>query len=149
MSSLLELPIIDGEKYFGIVDWYIPDFTKDRGKGMLYIPLSNLKNDRYFRTFQFDDVDIELDRNLSNSLAGFVRTSELISGDVVEFQALLDNRIGLKAKNIKFYGTQNFQFTKAKLREQEWSLKLKSIKKNPAEKINLKLVTRPKGGKNE
>lgn len=140
MPGSIEPLLVEGERYFGIVDWYMSDFTKDRGKGMLYIPITPLKEDRYFRTFEFSDLDIELDRDLNRKLS----KPELISTDVVEFTPDLNDRTGYKARSVKFYGTPSFQFVKARLREQEWGFKLKSGKQKPAEKIILKLAVRPK-----
>ncbi len=130
--------LINGEKYYGIIDWYVQNFSNNLGKGILYIKVFLRTHESNDITFQVHEVDIEPEYQV---LPGFVSTKPVLrSEDVVEFIADLDPINGNRARKIKFYGTK--KSAKAKFREQEWDFRLGKIK--PKERLIWKLVARPR-----
>ena len=147
LTRLIESQIVDGGKYYGTVDWYVPDFYNEHGKGYVYIEVSKPYHESVFKMFQMDEDDVEAAKRIIEKPVDSGRVvPEFEPGDVVEFIASLDTANGCRAKHIKFFGLKNYGFVKQALEKQNCQFHLG---KTAGEKTILKLVARPREKSNE
>lgn len=144
---MIESQIVDGGKYYGIVDWYVPDFYNEKGKGCLYIGVNTFHQTHFSKTFQMCEDDVLVGKKFITKNLGSEGDSKQIpefeTGDVVEFVASIDTARGCVAKAIRYYGSNEHTFVRHKLDDQERQLKLGIMRQVP--KGTLKLVVRPRG----
>lgn len=142
LKRMIDSQIVNGAKYYGIIDWYVSNFNKGTGQGSIYIEVSTLYSTSFHKTFRVVEKDIELGNDLLND-----KCIDFESGDVVEFVASIDAATGYHAKHVRFFGLRKHLGVKAKIHEQDWNFRLgkasgQTVQK---EKSVLKLVTRPRG----